>query len=85
MDVEYEFTRYDDEMGRLEIKGISIPFPMVSQRFFRGDGFATPMEVKMNRRFFVPSGYIIEDGGERYRIWKLTPQGRELVQTSQAA
>lgn len=83
--MDYDFTRYGDEMGRLEIKGISIPFPMVSQRFFRGDGFATRMDVEMNRRFFQPSGYNIEDGGERYRIWKLTSQGRTLVQASEAA
>lgn len=85
VDYDYEFTRYDDANGRLRIEGLTFSFPMVSQKFFRGDGFATAERVKMNPRYFNKSGYTIVDGGKTYRIWKLTTQGRELVQQSKAA
>lgn len=83
--MEYEFTRYDDPNGRLCIEGVSVPFPDVSQKFFRGDGFAAHEDVKMNPRYFKPSGYTIVDDGKTYRIWKLTGHGRKLVQQSKAA
>ena len=34
---------------------------------------------------FVPTRYSIEDAGERFRIWKLTPAGRKAVGGSRAA
>ena len=83
--MDYEFTRYDDDNGRLCIEGVSHSFPMVSQRFFRGDGVAVLSDVKMNPKFFTGSGYTIEDGGKTYRIWKLTAKGRDLVKRSKAA
>jgi len=83
--MEYEFSRYDDDNGRLCIEGVSHSFPMVSQKFFRGDGIAVLADVKMNPKFFVGSGYTIEDGGKTYRIWKLTEAGREIVKASKAA
>ena len=83
--MDYEFSRYDDENGRLCIEGLTVSFPMVSQRFFRGDGIAVEADVKMNRKLFVPSGYVIEDDGRKYRIWKLTKEGRALVKESKAA
>jgi hypothetical protein len=83
--MDYEFSRYDDDNGRLKVEGISHSFPMVSQRYFVGDGMAVLSDTKMNPAFFVASGYTIEDGGKTYRIWKLTPQGRELVKQSKAA
>ena len=83
--MDYEFSRYDDDNGRLRIEGVTTSFPMVSQKFFRGDGLAVLAKTKMNPKFFVASGYTIEDGGKTYRIWKLTPKGRELVQKSKAA
>ena len=45
--MDYEFTRYDDDYGRLRIEGISHSFPAVSQNFFRGDGVAVLSDVKM--------------------------------------
>ena len=83
--MEYEFSRYDDDNGRLKIEGLSVPFPEVSQKFFRGDGVAVLSDVKMNPKFFIVSGYTIEDGGKTYRIWKLTKAGREIVKASKAA
>ncbi len=83
--MDYEFTRYDDDNGRLCIEGLSVSFPYVSQKFFRGDGVAVLADVKMNPKFFVASGYTIEDDGKTYRIWKLTAQGRGLVKQSKAA
>ena len=83
--MDYEFTRYDDDYGRLRIEGISHSFPAVSQNFFRGDGVAVLSDVKMNPKFFTGSGYTIEDGGKTYRIWKLTEAGRVVVQASKAA
>lgn len=83
--MEYEFSRYDDENGRLCIEGLSVSFPYVSQRYFRGDGVAIPSDVKMSPKFFAASGYTIEDNGKTYRIWKLTAKGRDLVKQSKAA
>ena len=87
--MEYEFDRYDDDHGRLEVKGVSVPFPAPSQKWFRGDGFAVPAAVDATALaasgLFVPTRYWIEDNGEHYRIWKLTPAGREAVGDSRAA
>lgn len=83
--MDYDFSRYDDHHGRLRIEGVTVPFPMVSQRFFRGDGVAVPSDTQLDRKLFVPSGYLIEDDGKTYRIWKLTKAGRAAVQESKAA
>ena len=83
--MDYEFTRYDDDNGRLCIEGVSHSFPMVSQKFFRGDGFAVREGEDLDRTLFEPSAYLIEWGEDRYRIWKLTPKGRAAVKKSKAA
>ena len=83
--MDYEFSRYDDDNGRLRVEGISHSFPMVSQKFFRGDGFAVAEGEKLDAILFEPTVYLIEWGAEKYRIWKLTTKGRALVRKSKAA
>ena len=83
--MDYEFSRYDDDNGRLCIEGLTVSFPYVSQRYFRGYGVAVLRGVKMNPKFFAASGYAIEDNGKTYQIWKLTAKGRDLVKQSKAA
>ncbi len=87
--MEYEFDRYDDDHGRLEVRGVSVSFPDVSQKWFKGDGFAVPASADTTALaasgLFVPTRYSIEDAGERFRIWKLTPAGRKAVGGSRAA
>ncbi len=84
--MDYEFSRYDDDNGRLKVEGISHSFPAVSQRYFSGDGFAVEESVDLRESgLFDPSAYTIEDDGKTYRIWKLTAKGRAVVQRSKAA
>lgn len=83
--MDYEFSRYDDDNGRLCVEGLSVSFPTVSQRYFRGDGFAVEADVKLDVSLFKPSKYVIEAEGKTYRIWKLTTKGRALVSKSKAA
>jgi hypothetical protein len=84
--MDYEFSRYDDDNGRLKVEGISHSFPAVSQRYFAGDGFAVEESVDLRESgLFDPSVYLIEDNGKTYRIWKLTAKGRAVVQHSKAA
>lgn len=92
--MEYDFDRYDDANGRLNVaavgklgpEGISHSFPAVPQRYFAGDGFAVEESLDLRESgLFQPTTYVIEDNGQEYRIWKLTVKGRAAVHNSQAA